>query len=458
MSRNILSDSVAVCFIFIAATFSCLAQAVNSQVIFDRELQPNGDTLLTERDFGDWWFGITGSGAYSLYFGKLSVEKKFSTVRQDILDFSSGDGITYQGGITADWQPNEQPWGIGIVLNAYDYRQSLTTAVTENLQSIREYRSGGNYNYIGIAPSIRYKLPVLGLHAIAGVNLDILINHKGTIEQVQELFGRNNHDIKETELHAKKLRFGGHLGIASDIFMGEISNTRVRLMPFVVADIGSNIAEVNGSVWYSVLLRGGVNIKVGFNKTKEQILPLDPTYVEPARAIAIIQEERGISIEVGKDTIQIADLSYLGSTISEEQRVAPPVVDVSERVPVTPEIRTPVPKIVTNQLKTFSYSTSTSTALSRELQTYLDGVVEFLKANPRARLQIEGHSDNTGTIQETQRISDDRAQQVVRYLMKKGISRGRLLASGLGSRKPKADNRTDVGKQQNRRVEIKVVP
>jgi outer membrane protein OmpA-like peptidoglycan-associated protein len=419
---------------------------------------PNGDTLLSESDFGDWWFGITGSGAYGFYFGKLSVAKKFSTVSQDILDFTSGDGITYQGGVTAEWHPIEQSWGLGVVLNAYDYRQSFTSAITENFQNIREYRSGGNYYYLGIAPSLRYRLPLLGTHVIAGLNFDILTSHTGTIEQVQELNGRNNHDIKETELEAEKIRYGGHLGIGADIYMGEFSNTRVRFMPFAIVDLGSGIASVNNSSWYSLLLRGGLNIKIGFNNTKSTVLPFDSTYIEPAGAIATIREARGISIEVGKDTVSIADLTYIGNNILEEERIAPPVVDVTERVPVNTEIRTPAQKIATNQTKTFTYSTSTSVLPSRELQSYLDGVIEFLKVNPRARLQIEGHSDNSGTIQETQRSSDERAQQVVRYLMKKGISRNRLLASGLGSRKPKADNRTEVGKQQNRRVEIKVVP
>ena len=431
----------------------------SSLLIYDRFLQENGDTILTERDFGNWWFGATASSGYSLYFGKLSVPKKFSSVREGILDFSSGDGISYQGGITAEWQQTTQPWGISLTMNAYDFRESFTSVITENYQRIREYRAGGNYTYLGLAPAVRYRLPVLNLHLISGFNFDILTNQSGTIEQVQDFEGRKNHDIRIVNLEAKRFRYGGHIGVGADIFLGEISSDfRVRFMPFAIAEVGSGFASVNNSLWYSVVFRGGLNIKVAMNYKKSHILPLDPTYVEPPAAIASIQETRGFSIKAGKETIRIAELSYVGNSLKEEERATSPVIRTTERVPVAPEVRAPVPRIVPNQLKTFTYSTSTSTTPSKELISYLDGVAEFLKSNPRARLQIEGHSDNIGTVQEHQRNSDERAMQVVSYLMKKGIARNRLLASGLGSRRPKADNRLDIGKQQNRRVEIQVVP
>jgi outer membrane protein OmpA-like peptidoglycan-associated protein len=111
-----------------------------------------------------------------------------------------------------------------------------------------------------------------------------------------------------------------------------------------------------------------------------------------------------------------------------------------------------------NRTQTFRFPTSTSSSLSAETQKYLDELASFMKQNPRATVRIEGHTDNIGTPTELQRISDERALQVVRYLLKKDIPRGRLFPSGQGSRKNIADNRTAEGRQANRRVEIVVVP
>jgi outer membrane protein OmpA-like peptidoglycan-associated protein len=114
---------------------------------------------------------------------------------------------------------------------------------------------------------------------------------------------------------------------------------------------------------------------------------------------------------------------------------------------------------VPNQLQIFSgYSSPTDTALTDEMRRYLDAVAEYLKQNPRAEVRIVGHSDNFGgSPAQTQRVSDERALQVVRYLLSKGIPRERLLASGLGARSPIQSNRTPQGRAANRRVEITIV-
>ncbi len=134
----------------------------------------------------------------------------------------------------------------------------------------------------------------------------------------------------------------------------------------------------------------------------------------------------------------------------------------SDLVPPPLPARTPppaLPRVLPNQIQIFSgYSSPIDTSLSDELRRYLDAVVEYLKQNPRAEVRIVGHSDNFGgTPEQTQRISDERALQVVRYLMSKGIARERLLASGMGARNPIQSNRTPQGRMANRRVEITIV-
>jgi len=83
--------------------------------------------------------------------------------------------------------------------------------------------------------------------------------------------------------------------------------------------------------------------------------------------------------------------------------------------------------------------------------------VQFLKDNPLTKLEIQGHTDNTGTLAANTKLSQLRANSVVNYLVKSGISKERLFAKGYGPSMPIADNVTKEGKAQNRRVEMKVL-
>jgi outer membrane protein OmpA-like peptidoglycan-associated protein len=87
----------------------------------------------------------------------------------------------------------------------------------------------------------------------------------------------------------------------------------------------------------------------------------------------------------------------------------------------------------------------------------LDKLVRFLKDNPAAKLEIQGHTDNVGTLANNIKLSQLRANSIVTYLVKNGIENTRLLAKGYGFAMPIADNGTKEGKAQNRRVELKVL-
>jgi OmpA-OmpF porin, OOP family len=70
------------------------------------------------------------------------------------------------------------------------------------------------------------------------------------------------------------------------------------------------------------------------------------------------------------------------------------------------------------------------------------------------KLGVYGHTDNAGSDAINQPLSEQRANSVRAYLLKKGLSEDRVEAKGFGSAKPVADNKTDLGKSKNRRVEI----
>jgi outer membrane protein OmpA-like peptidoglycan-associated protein len=92
--------------------------------------------------------------------------------------------------------------------------------------------------------------------------------------------------------------------------------------------------------------------------------------------------------------------------------------------------------------------------LTPESQAILDGVAESLVANEEIRVQVGGHTDNTGSAAVNKRLSAARAEAVRQYLISKGVAADRLTAAGFGPSKPIASNKTAAGRAQNRRVEL----
>jgi formylglycine-generating enzyme len=85
----------------------------------------------------------------------------------------------------------------------------------------------------------------------------------------------------------------------------------------------------------------------------------------------------------------------------------------------------------------------------------IDQIVKYLSENPKTRIMVEGHTDNTGSDAKNQVLSEKRAEAIKAEIVKRGIDTGRLETKGYGSSKPIADNKTTDGRTQNRRVTIK---
>ncbi len=85
----------------------------------------------------------------------------------------------------------------------------------------------------------------------------------------------------------------------------------------------------------------------------------------------------------------------------------------------------------------------------------LDEVTSILEKNPEMEVEVQGHTDNTGSAEYNQWLSEKRAQRVKDYLVSKGIDPSRLEAKGYGLTQPVASNATEEGRAQNRRVELK---
>lgn len=86
----------------------------------------------------------------------------------------------------------------------------------------------------------------------------------------------------------------------------------------------------------------------------------------------------------------------------------------------------------------------------------LDQIAATLRDNPNTIVCVIGYTDNVGSDASNQDLSQRRAQAVTGFLSAKGVAGGRLTAAGLGERFPVANNDTEPGRSQNRRVEMYV--
>jgi outer membrane protein OmpA-like peptidoglycan-associated protein len=89
-----------------------------------------------------------------------------------------------------------------------------------------------------------------------------------------------------------------------------------------------------------------------------------------------------------------------------------------------------------------------------ESMTEINRIAQLMKDNADLKFEVQGHTDNTGTVAGNQKLSEQRAQAIVNKLVEMGIAANRLSAKGMGQSAPLADNSTDEGRAKNRRVEF----
>ena len=107
-------------------------------------------------------------------------------------------------------------------------------------------------------------------------------------------------------------------------------------------------------------------------------------------------------------------------------------------------------KFVTNNI----LFDSGKATIKPESDAELDRIAEYMKANPTVRFEVQGHTDSQGSDKVNDPLSQERAEAVVKALEAKGVDGFNLRAVGKGSHEPVADNSTDAGRAQNRRVEF----
>jgi outer membrane protein OmpA-like peptidoglycan-associated protein len=109
---------------------------------------------------------------------------------------------------------------------------------------------------------------------------------------------------------------------------------------------------------------------------------------------------------------------------------------------------------MTNQT---AFDTNSST-IKPGFDTTMDKLADVVVRYGKTTLTVVGHTDNVGSAQYNQQLSERRAHSVAQYLETKRVNPVRMALSGRGEEQPIASNASEAGRQQNRRVEIYVEP
>ena len=99
-----------------------------------------------------------------------------------------------------------------------------------------------------------------------------------------------------------------------------------------------------------------------------------------------------------------------------------------------------------------------STSIKPAFESTMDKVSDVVVRYGKTTLTIVGHTDNVGSVQYNQKLSEERAHSVAQYLETKRVNPVRMALSGRGEEQPVASNASEPGRQANRRVEIYVEP
>jgi outer membrane protein OmpA-like peptidoglycan-associated protein len=99
-----------------------------------------------------------------------------------------------------------------------------------------------------------------------------------------------------------------------------------------------------------------------------------------------------------------------------------------------------------------------SATISPAMRAVLDDVAASMIQYPNSLIDVMGHTDSTGSDQYNLELSRRRAESVANYLVSRGVARSRIETLGYGEQYPVGDNTTVAGREQNRRVEIRITP
>ncbi len=203
---------------------------------------------------------------------------------------------------------------------------------------------------------------------------------------------------------------------------------------------------INGYQWFKIsgkyLADGGEKYLTIGNfspNVKKDMLRMDIFKLGFKEAYYFVDD---VSLVKAKEVVEKVKVEIVGSFNVDAQDS---VLEVSKTIKVGEKV----------QLKNIFFENGRYYILP-ESYSELNKLVQYLLRNPQMEVQINGHSDNSGSKAKNQRLSEQRAREVFEYLIKKGVQ-NKLYFKGYGSSLPVAGNDTDIDRAKNRRVEFEII-
>jgi outer membrane protein OmpA-like peptidoglycan-associated protein len=440
--------------LIIILSFECNSQLTKSK-IYNHEITQNGDTIMTTRAPGDWWFGAYGEAAYSNYFGDFFFPEKiiYGVDKYDkFIKYKDGSyfpGITL--GVLGEYSPSDKQLGYGLKIGIFDYiKNNLTHFVGDSLG--KEYSVETTYKYFSISPYVKYNFSRFrsafwdGLFVFSGFNFEIPNKVKTVYmrafnnpERIEETF---NYELKE------------QLGIGLDLFDANVEKgARTIFSPYLAFDVGSRIIKDFGSDQMAFNIKAGFALKLGVDKKRFDTLKYIP---REKLQLDIPDVEPSVVTYNSLDLTQFdeMELIYINPVPEEEElkKIDEPKIEPSLEF----ESRPQKPTVAFDKKYIVNYPRSeTDVELTKTGEGFFEELASFMKKNPGCIIIIEGYNDDRGgSIRENQRLSILRAENAKQELVNRGISSGRIVSSGKGAIKNIASNATPAGRAKNRRIEI----
>jgi len=234
-----------------------------------------------------------------------------------------------------------------------------------------------------------------------------------------------------------------------------VGRFKVDLLRTHFSDTGQTRVRLSLGVAYTFGERGAKEAAEAKRKADEELAAAETQKKEMEETKCQVCRNRGLEEKAEAKRKEDAQLAESARTKSaeqfnrEKQDLRARLLDHFRRV--LPTSDTPRGLVVAMDDVLFDRDKAELRPEAREDLARLSGIVLNY---PSLHLAIEGHTDNTGTAQVNQSLSEQRANAVRDYLLSQGLDSATLSAGGLGMNSPIADNGTPEGRQKNRRVEI----
>ncbi|KAA2313356.1 OmpA family protein [Pseudooceanicola sediminis] len=165
---------------------------------------------------------------------------------------------------------------------------------------------------------------------------------------------------------------------------------------------------------------------------------------------AVVSEDKGKGAAIGAVAGGLAGGAY-GSMLDKQE------AELRNQLGNNVQIVNTGDRLVVTMPQDILFATD-SASLRPDLTSDLRTVAQSLNQYPNTTVQVIGHTDNTGTAAYNQDLSQRRAASVASTLINYGVSGARVQAYGRGEDQPRASNLSPEGRQQNRRVDIVILP